>query len=1228
MAKSHKTQPEIQSQADGSLDRHTWPRFIRGPDSQLVEKLYVPALSEAVRYDRCCAYFSSSVLSAAARGFAGLIGRLMALGDKAPRPAVRLVVNEELVEDDVRALIETGDTSALEMTLAKRFKTPRDLLERQRLAMLGWMTKSGLLAVRVGVMRQGEGIVHGKFGLVYDTVGKAVVFNGSGNESAQGLRANYERLEVSTSWQDEERFCEYRDEFEALWNDRHPHVHTVTLPEALKQKLVKFASPEPPVVEPSDALARRKAAMLWRFISEAPYLESGASACEATAPIDLWPHQRVVIEEAAAAWPDGRMLCDEVGMGKTIEAIMVLRRLLAGRGVARALLLLPAGLTNQWQEELREKGGLVVPRLQGLDTLVWPDGRTQRLSGLAEALDQDILILSRETARTESNTSILLAARPWDLVLMDEAHAARRGKQEEGEFNSSTLLLNLLRQLQLHRRARGFLLLSATPMQTSPWEPWDLLSVLGEGGAWLSDFEGVRGFYGLIHGLKAGTPLPEDARRAAYLVTTDPRFPAPPAGFANLVSPQDGERRLRFVPPSRKEDIIRWLRQGSPLARRMHRNTRKTLRDYHQRGLLTAAPPIRRVVDIPFDFQPPTGPERRVYDAVAHYIEKRFQELEGEKAGKGFVMTIYRRRAASSPYALRCSLERRLTGLQRVMTQRTSSSYIEETDVPAGLSDADIPEGFDTRSIPSSLPDNPEDARREAVDVTALLDQLRALGATDTKRDRFFDRIRDLSAEGRPILVFSEYSDTMEYLRDNLANHYADQVASYSGGGGAFYREGKWASATKKEITDALKQGTIRYLICTDAASEGLNLQTASALINYDLPWNPSKVEQRIGRIDRIGQREREIKVYNLLLKNSIDEKVYGALRRRCGLFTHFVGTMQPVLARAQVMLNHPGEFSVEELERIASEAEKNFLSAETYLDSEAVQIDMPAPAITRADVIAALVTLQPEFGLQTVGHAAKGTVTIKGLTPKPIRLAFTDPALDADTAARPLTALSPEVVQIADHLARPGETLPLVVGSARAGAFRRSCAFWVAENSAEPIETVTALRTRIEEWDGRLPPPEKITAAARHAQGEAERQVRQLESHASKIEQTNLTAQRGAAALRLNREVGRLLRCLDSAAGDLAQLASAQAARTGPLAERIRQAKEWLGGRFDWTPQLAWELDQFLRSLTPNDQRSRLSGSSIDAAFADHRWQATTTRVQSSDDAVAGVSTVQQPQN
>jgi hypothetical protein len=360
-------------------------------------------------------------------------------------------------------------------------------------------------------------------------------------------------LEVSGSWDDPERYREYADEFAALWADRHPDVHTVTLPEALRLKLVKLAPAESPVAEPSQALARQKAAMLWRFIVEAPYLSNGGPVCDATAMVESWPHQRRVVEDAAAAWPEGRLLCDEVGMGKTIEAVLVLRRLMSGRGVRRVLFLLPAGLLTQWQAELREKGGVVFPRLEGTTALVSPDERTERVSGLAEALERDAILISREMARLPHNAPIVLAAAPWDLVVLDEAHAARRREQEEGEFNSGTLLLDLLRQLQLHRRARGILLLSATPMQTQPWEPWDLLGVLGVGGYWLADFAGVRDFYAAVAALENGACDVATARRAAALVATDIEFPASPAsgpaGDLDRVAPPG----LRGAEPPRRD---------------------------------------------------------------------------------------------------------------------------------------------------------------------------------------------------------------------------------------------------------------------------------------------------------------------------------------------------------------------------------------------------------------------------------------------------------------------------------------------------------------------------------------------------------------------------------------------------------------------------------------------------------------------------------------------------
>ncbi len=258
--------------------------------------------------------------------------------------------------------------------------------------------------------------------------------------------------------------------------------------------------------------------------------------------VDLWPHQRHVVQETADAWPDGRLLCDEVGMGKTVEAILVLRRLMAGRGAQRALILVPAGLLQQWQGELREKGGLIVPRLEGIGKLVWPDENERRVEGLTDAMREDVLLLSRETARTERNLPIMLEAEPWDIVLLDEAHAARRRKQEEGEFNTGNLLLNLLRQLQLGRRARGILFLSATPIQTRPWEPWDLLGVLGEGAAWLADFPAVRSYYEAIASIRNGRCSMQTAGAAAAVIVGDKEFADQQGGLGTMTD----QRSLRM----------------------------------------------------------------------------------------------------------------------------------------------------------------------------------------------------------------------------------------------------------------------------------------------------------------------------------------------------------------------------------------------------------------------------------------------------------------------------------------------------------------------------------------------------------------------------------------------------------------------------------------------------------------------------------------------------------
>ena len=1178
-------------------------RFLRGPDQMLLDELYVPALAEAVRYDRCCAYFSSSVLAAAARGFGKLLQRLMAMGKAAPRPAIRLLVNEELNAEDVRAMTETGDTSRLEEVLKKRFKNPKDVLERRRLAVLGWLVREGLLDVRVGVMRHGTGIVHGKYGLFIDPAGDVVVFNGSGNESAQGLVANYEQLEVSTSWGDVERYEYYRKEFDLLWKDNHPDVHTVTLPEALRLKLIKFATKEPPVGEPSNALARQKAAMIWQYILEAPYFPDGGAPCDATAMVDLWPHQRHVVSETASAWPDGRLLCDEVGMGKTIEAILVLRRLMAGRGVKRALLLVPAGLLKQWQAELREKGGMVVPRLEGVSALVWPDDTARKVQGIEEALKQDVLLMSRETARTERNLPVMLAAEPWDLVLLDEAHAARRRKQEEGDFNTSNLLLGLLRQLQLRRRARGILLMSATPMQTHPWEPWDLLAVLGEGGGWLAEFNDVRRYYQAINAVKNGRCGQETANAAAALIVADDMFPSQQGVSGGLHDARALATQLVFAPPMKREELAAWLRRGAPLTRRMHRNTRSTLRQYYEMGLLEAPPPPRRVDDIEYDYQ--DARERAVYNAITGYINRRFKELEGEKAGKGFVMTVYRRRASSSPYALRESLRRRREGLELVIRRRAHAWDISSGDAPEALDLDDLPEGDLEGKISAALPEDPEVARRERDEIDGLLDDLQALSACDSKRDTFFSLLRKATEDGRPALVFSEYADTMTYLRESLVDCYGRRLGCYSGDGGAIWNGQEWKGVSKDAITRSLRDGELSVLLCTDAASEGLNLQAAGAVVNYDLPWNPSRVEQRIGRIDRIGQKYPEILVVNLLLKDSVDERVYTVLRQRCNLFEHFVGAMQPVLARARRMLMGEELPDPQTLAAEADAVESDVFARETYVEGEASASGASPAAVTRQDVLGALDLLTGDFGPRVARSKGKAWLEVHGLAKK-LAIAPSVESLEANRTATPMSPLEPCLRELAGRLVRPGERLPLVVGSHQEGAFRCSVAFWVGDEELISVESIEAVKELVSKWDGKYPDPDQWRKAEAAATSQAAAEARRLLNHAREQQEAGLRRQTAACRQRLLRELGRHLVCVDGNATDLNGVFHRQMSRDIAGARRLQLCRERLGGYPEWPPGLSQELEAFYAGLSPGQRDARLLGSGVDAALDDPRWLTT----------------------
>ena len=187
---------------------------------------------------------------------------------------------------------------------------------------------------------------------------------------------------------------------------------------------------------------------------------------------------------------------------------------------------------------------------------------------------------------------------------------------------------------------------------------------------------------------------------------------------------------------------------------------------------------------------------------------------------------------------------------------------------------------------------------REIERLIQMLDRM----PSETKLEHVLRAINDELTRTTQVIVFTQYTDTMDNLRDHLRPTYGSELGCYSGRGGERWdpETQTWAGMSKDRLQREFSEGSIRVLVCTDAAAEGLNLQNCGSMFNYDMPWNPMKVEQRIGRIDRIGQRRREVRVKHFMYEGTVEADVYAALGDRIDWFETVVGDLQPILQAVQ----------------------------------------------------------------------------------------------------------------------------------------------------------------------------------------------------------------------------------------------------------------------------------------------------------------------------------------
>ena len=602
--------------------------------------------------------------------------------------------------------------------------------------------------------------------------------------------------------------------------------------------------------------------------------------------------------------------------------------------------------------------------------------------------------------RRERADALVDEAEPWDLVVFDEAHHARRraaGARKEGGPNA---LLALMRKLRA--RTQGLVLLTATPMQVHPVEVWDLLDLLGLPPEWTVD-----AFLKFFDDLDHPSPSPEALERMAHLfraverdfgrastetaqrVTGLSRLKA--AKVLRALRDAASIPRRQMETPERRAALA-LVRAHTPIRHLVSRHTRELLRRYFKSGMLSTPIAERRVED---RFIAMTPAERELYDAVDAYIAYTYDKASGaERSAVGFVMTIYRRRLASSFAALRSTFENRL----KTMACRDHARLTGlDDDIPDDEAVDEVLDADEVADMECQALDHEERA-----EIGSLLDRVRVL-PSDSKMAHLREVLSELRRTGyRQAMVFTQYTDTLDFLREELLQEDDLRLMCFSGRGGEIPTGGgpAWRSIGRDDAKRRFRDGEADVLLCTNAAAEGLNFQFCGALVNYDMPWNPMRVEQRIGRIDRLGQTHSSLRIVNLHYEGTVETDVYRALRERIGLFETVVGRLQPILAQlpgtiSDAVLSGGDRMSadranvVDEIERRTREAEARGFDFDSVIDEDlTMPVREPSPVtmddldrvIAMPDLMPAGTDIQPlghrEYGLLAPGMAERLRVT------------------------------------------------------------------------------------------------------------------------------------------------------------------------------------------------------------------------------------------------------------
>lgn len=882
-------------------------QFYLGKGERILHSFLLPLLEDSIRYDRITGYFTVDSLLAIANG----IERIYENQGK-----MRVIIGVhsfplELVETSVKREFLESQIDELRKELKGHLFNIKSALEKKRLVMLAWMMEDGLLEVKAASPR-GEGIFHPKILIMEDQEGNVVSSMGSVNESRNGLGGNIEQLCTYRSWAEEKAVDDIKHYFDDMWNNRLEDVYVMDISKETADWVLDTLD-SLHGSQKQTGLARVQDVI--KTASEMPmnFFVSGNIPA-------LFMHQERAVIDSLSRWPVRVLLADEVGLGKTFEIASIITYLLKYGTVKNVLILTPKSVLKQWQEELYDNFGLEFWVFDSVrKEYVSPAGAIRRASfdSLLSRNAPQLKLVSAQLARGRSAKSSIFespeAVLP-DILVLDEAHSARVSdslNQKDNKTQIYKMLEGVVRQIP------HVIFATATPMQKDYKEYQALLKLLGLPKPW----EKPRNFKKSLE-LISSDEVPEfsEARLAVMLLDSTIEQMKPDLSKFN-----ENEKKL-------VEDVVQLAAMNNSV--RMHAYVlsnwavfRQVFIKLHPARLLTVRNTRNSLEAVGYNF-----PKRNLhaidvinsidiqmfYSKVNHYFDTSAFSTEQcfdseKKMNLGLVKLGYQQRAASSLSSCIETLHNRAAKLKELKSRieyiTEDNGFWEKLIDYDSLDEDGIELGFGENhwfKIHTSDIDVKQILRCiniETMEIDSLIEQAEALlmSAGDMKIDTALSIVEEILEKEEKVLLFSRYTDTVDALVAEYRALGLDEkfgFAVYTGKQSVIVHQGVETESSKEEIKNKLFDGQIKVVFCSDAASEGLNLQAAKNLINVDVPWTPARLEQRIGRVARLGQKAKEVDIYNIWFPNSVEARMYKRIEKRVRKANIALGEFPEIIAQ------------------------------------------------------------------------------------------------------------------------------------------------------------------------------------------------------------------------------------------------------------------------------------------------------------------------------------------